>query len=227
MLRVLKRRVVRIEARALRVDSTDLRGLAPNRPTPIRPMVKAVPYAKPVAEGDEVQWLQDLYDRHSDHVRNVILRHAGPQVDAEDLVQEVFLAAHRKRHELRAYAEPGGWLHLAALREVWKERRRSRTLRYLSLGMLTRTDESESADNAFQRRELADWAYAILDRLPERQRQAFLLSQVEGFTSAEIGRMLDCPEETVRSRVFHARRAFAKAVARRALADDARRRGSR
>jgi RNA polymerase sigma-70 factor (ECF subfamily) len=184
-------------------------------------MVEAVPDPRQVTESEEIQWLQDLYQRHSDHVRDVIFRHAGPRVDAEDLVQEVFLAAHRKRQEVRAYAEPGGWLHLAALREVWKERRRRRTLRYLSLGMLSRSDQGdESPEGAFQRRELAEWAYALLDRLPERQRQAFLLSQVEGFTSVEIGRMLGCPEETVRSRIFHARRAFAKLVARSTLSGE-------
>ncbi len=227
MVRVLQRTVVHPEAMPPVGVPTTSPPLASTGDTvrPIRSRLEAVVDRGPAVQSEDIQWLLELYNRHSDHVRDVILRHAGPQVDAEDLVQEVFLAAHRKLHELRTFTAPGGWLFLAALREVWKERRRRRALRFLSLGMLNRIDESESPDAAFQRREIAEWAFAILDGLPERQRQAFLLSRVEGFSSAEIGRMCGCPEETVRSRVFHARRAFAKAVARRALALERKARG--
>jgi RNA polymerase sigma-70 factor, ECF subfamily len=168
-----------------------------------------------VASLEATAWLQGLYDRFSDQVRDVALRHGGPGVDAEDIVQEVFLAAFRKRRELGAYAEPGGWLHVAAPREVWKARRRARMWRLLTFGIVTCAIEEESPDSLFERRELAEWVYAVLDRLPEPQRQAFLLSQLEGLSSGTIGRMLGCPETTIRSRIFLARRAFARAAARR------------
>jgi RNA polymerase sigma-70 factor, ECF subfamily len=228
MLGMLPQRLAHPESGASIGTSATTQRLALTRgPVSARAVVEAVRDPQLAATTEEIRWLLELYNCHSDHVRDVILRHGGPGVDAEDLVQEVFLAAHRKRRLLRAYTEPGAWLHIAALREVWKERRRRRTLRFLSLGMLTQIDEGEAPDAAFQRRELAEWAYQILDRLPERQRQAFLLSQIEGFSSADIGRMCGCPEETIRSRVFLARRAFAKAAARRSPPVDARRKGGR
>jgi RNA polymerase sigma factor (sigma-70 family) len=92
-------------------------------------------------------------------------------------------------------------------------------LRALSLGILSFADERHQPDAVFERWEATQWVYAVLDRLPERQRQALLLSQVDGLTSVEIGRLLKCPEQTVRSRLFHARRFIAKALARRAKAE--------
>jgi RNA polymerase sigma-70 factor (ECF subfamily) len=178
-------------------------------------------------ESDGARWFRELYQRHSDDVRDTIALHGGPRVDAEDLVQEVFLAVHRKRDLLRQYREPGGWLHLAALRVVWKERRRARVLRALTLGILSFADDLQQPDAIFERREATQWIYAILERLPERQRQALLLSQVDGLTSVEIGRLVGCPEQTVRSRLFHARRFIAKALARRAKAEKRRERGER
>jgi RNA polymerase sigma-70 factor (ECF subfamily) len=47
-----------------------------------------------------------------------------------------------------------------------------------------------------------------LAELPERRRIAVVLFDVEGYTDAEIGEILGLPEGTVRSEVFHARRAL-------------------
>jgi RNA polymerase sigma factor (sigma-70 family) len=172
------------------------------------------PTVKVVTDPESLDWLRELYNRHSDQVREVIVRHGGPDIDAEDLVQEVFLAAHRKLEDLRRYEAPGGWLHLAALREVWKTRRRARMRSYLRLGIASIASEQELPDMAFERHEVARWVYAVLDRLPELQREALLLFHAEGLSALEIARMLRCPEETVRTRVFYARRSFVKAVQR-------------
>ncbi|MDH4349788.1 MAG: sigma-70 region 4 domain-containing protein, partial [Gemmatimonadota bacterium] len=47
-----------------------------------------------------------------------------------------------------------------------------------------------------------------LEELPERQRMAVVLFDVEGCSHAEIAAVLGIPEGTVRSDVFHARRAL-------------------
>jgi RNA polymerase sigma-70 factor (ECF subfamily) len=48
--------------------------------------------------------------------------------------------------------------------------------------------------------------------LPERQRAAVVLFDVEGYSHREIGAILDIPEGTVRSDVFHGRRALRKVL---------------
>jgi RNA polymerase sigma-70 factor, ECF subfamily len=49
--------------------------------------------------------------------------------------------------------------------------------------------------------------------LPERQRVAVVLFDREGYSHAEIAKVLQVPEGTVRSYVFHARRALRRALA--------------
>jgi RNA polymerase sigma-70 factor (ECF subfamily) len=175
-----------------------------------------------VDDPEDIQWLGQLYNRYSDEVRNVVLRLGGPLVDAEDLVHEVFLAAYRKIQLLRGYDELGGWFHLAALREVWRVRRRTRRWRTLSLGLI---HEPSPEDSDFKQREIAEWVYALLDKLPARQREAVILFYLQGFTSAEIGRLVRCSEETVRARIFHGKRSFVKAVKRERERDRRRLRG--
>jgi RNA polymerase sigma-70 factor (ECF subfamily) len=54
---------------------------------------------------------------------------------------------------------------------------------------------------------------AALRELPERQRTAIVLFDVEGYSHAEIAKVLGVPEGTVRSDVFHARRALREPLA--------------
>jgi RNA polymerase sigma factor (sigma-70 family) len=167
-----------------------------------------------VADNSDVDWVRDLYNRHSDYVRGVVVSHGGPEIEAEDLVQEVFLAAHRKIRILRSYSEPRAWLHLAALREVWKVRRRIRVQKLLPFGAILRGEERPAPDAVYAQNERVRWLYQMLDELPHRQREALILFHIEGLNSAEIGRLLGCPEETIRSRVFHGRRKLLSALDR-------------
>jgi RNA polymerase sigma factor (sigma-70 family) len=182
-------------------------------PAQLRPLVA------PVADPDDVEWLRALYNEHSDHVRNVIVRHGGPGFEPEDLVQDVFLAAHRKIQQLRNYAVPRAWLHVAALREVWKVRRRRLLLRLLPLGSALPVQDPPAPDVEFERREARAAIYRMLDKLPRRQRDAIVLFHLEGFTSEEISRLLGCPEETVRTRICYGRRTLMKMARRHSLRD--------
>jgi RNA polymerase sigma-70 factor (ECF subfamily) len=163
---------------------------------------------------DRDVWLSDLYDRHSNYVREVVARHAGPGFDPEDLVQDVFVAAYRKSGRLMGYPEPRGWLHVAALREVWAARRRHRLGRLFRLRLAAETLPTDDPESNYRNREASTLFYKLLDRLPEKQRTVFLLVQVEGYSSVEVARLVKCPEATVRTRLFHARRAFAAAAHR-------------
>jgi RNA polymerase sigma-70 factor (ECF subfamily) len=181
---------------------------AEHRPAP------EVPILGRVADAEDIRWLADLYERYSDHVREIILRHGGPGIEVEDLLHDIFLAAYRKLRVLRGYVDPGGWLHLAALREVWSVKRRARLWRSLSLALVPQPEVLSPQESDFMQHETARWVYTVLDKLPARQREALVLFYFENLTSVEIGRLLGCPEETVRSRIFHGKRAFVRIVAR-------------
>jgi len=51
-----------------------------------------------------------------------------------------------------------------------------------------------------------------LTGLPERQRRAVVLFDVEGYSHAEIASIMEVPQGTVRSDVFHGRRALRRSL---------------
>jgi RNA polymerase sigma-70 factor, ECF subfamily len=138
-------------------------------------------------------------------VRRLTRTVLGHVEDAEDAAQDAFLSAWIALHRFDPAAALGPWLARIALNAARDLRRRRRVRSTESI------PESQAAggrppDNDADRALLRERLSRALLELPERQRVAVVLFEVEGYSHAEVGRMLRIPEGTARSDVFHARR---------------------
>ena len=132
----------------------------------------------------------------------------GTHEDAEDVVQETFLHAHKALGRFRPDQGFGAWLHRIAANAALDllRRRKVRAAEPIPDSVaLPFRDPAESA-------ELRGRLEAGLARLGERQRAVIVLHDVEGFRHAEIGEMLGIPEGTARSDLHHARRLMRQAL---------------
>jgi RNA polymerase sigma-70 factor (ECF subfamily) len=145
-----------------------------------------------------------LYRAHYDFVwRNV--RRLGAQEDwAEDALQEVFLVAARRMAEFEQRSNPKTWLFAIALRVVQRLQRNRK--RYEKRVTLYAAEQSaRAANDPWDRDAAARLLRALLQRLSEEKRIVLILSDLEGFTSAEIARALAAKQGTVDSRLRQAR----------------------
>jgi RNA polymerase sigma-70 factor (ECF subfamily) len=131
---------------------------------------------------------------------------AGPSIDAQDVVAEVFLAAWRRLDDVPEGHGARLWLYATARRVMANHRRSSRrslALRdRLTRERVGRTDEvfaAGSADAAVRE---------ALRRLRPRDREVLLLAEWEGLSPAEIGVVLGCLPVTARGRLHRARFRF-------------------
>ena len=160
---------------------------------------------------------------HSDALYHFALRLCHNEHDAEDLVQESLMKAFRALDRLPNDSNYRAWL-FTILRNGWlsKVRRQGRVLfsdsppdrpcpRPDPLGSLLTGLMGEGHDR------FDDVVLRALRSLSEVQRTAVLLSDVENFPYQDIARVLGCPVGTVRSRIFHARRALRAALANYAV----------
>lgn len=148
--------------------------------------------------------LGQIYARHKDVLYRVALGLMRSWADAEDIVQEVLVGLPEA---LRRYHGDGaleGWLVRVTTRTALMELRRRRRRRGL---------EALLADWGWIKRRggFRDEVDRIsLDRalagLPEAQRAAFLLKEVEGYSHEEIGEMLGITTGASRARFFRAAR---------------------
>ncbi len=150
---------------------------------------------------------EEVYRTHAGRLYSVACRMLGNAADAEDLLQEIFLAAHRKLDSFRGESALGTWLYRLAT-NLCLDHLRSKAAR---AGQLTDAldDEPGLADRSS--RGLAERALTRVDleralaRLPEGCRAAFVLHDVEGLEHREVAEVLGIAEGTSKSQVHKAR----------------------
>lgn len=155
-----------------------------------------------VAQGDR-QALGRLYDRHASAMRALGERIIGRQRELEDLVHDVFLEAWRMSGDY----DPGR----SSVRTWLFVRMRSRCLDRVRSHDYSRTDplpevepnhgDSDRGAEATERALDGARVWALLDALPESQRQVLELGYFAGLSFQEIANELGIPLGTVKSRV--------------------------
>jgi RNA polymerase sigma-70 factor (ECF subfamily) len=148
-----------------------------------------------------------LVDRYAPSVRRVARAVLNDPDDADDAAQDAFLAAMVKLKQFDPGRPFGPWLARIAVNAATDRRRRRAVRRAEPLENHMRSGGTLPDADA-DRRALGWRLRQALAELPERRRMAVVLFDVEGYTHAEIGEILGLPEGTVRSEVFHARRAL-------------------
>ena len=156
----------------------------------------------------ELGAFEEVYRVHSGRLYGLVLRMVGNPSDAEDLLQEIFLAAHRKLDGFRGDSALGTWLYRLATNQCL-DHLRSRSAR---TGQLTDSLDDDPAGMPDARsRGIADETVAKMDleralaQLPEGCRAAFLLYDVEGLEHREVADALGIAEGTSKSQVHKAR----------------------
>ena len=130
----------------------------------------------------------------------------GP-ADAEDVVQDAFERALRAR-TVRSDGDPRPWLNRIA-RNVAYDALRARAR---ALTFVPHHADAESADRAVLRKEAVAELGGVLDMLPAVQRRTIVLHDVEGYSNHEIASLDGVLYQTVRTRLFRARRAMRDAL---------------
>ena len=151
-----------------------------------------------------------LFSAHAPFLMRVVERLTGPGAHVEDLVQDVFMVAHRRSHELRDGPELRGWLYRVASHAAMQHRRalwrRFRLMRAVSTEPTGH--HTANADDVVDRRERGLHIRRVVLELPFLHREVFVLSELEELDTRTIAMLLAVPEGTVASRLHTARRLF-------------------
>jgi len=170
------------------------------------------------AEGDRDAF-GALVLRHQGAVRRACRAVTGDEHDADDAAQDAFLSALDRIETYDPKRPFGPWLmRIATNAAIDLLRRRAvRRTELLDEGLAA---ASGSPARDAEQAELKQRIGRALAGLPERQRVAVTLFDLEGYAHAEIAEVLGIPEGTVRSDVFHARRKLREALGVYAPASD-------
>jgi RNA polymerase sigma-70 factor (ECF subfamily) len=170
--------------------------------------------------GDDGVAFGELFRRHRDRMYAVAIRTCGNREMAADAVQEAFVSAFRRADGYRGEAAVTTWLHRIVVNACLDRLRRERTASVRRAGDLGEIDLPDRHDH-HAATETAIVVREALARLPEGQRTALVLVDMQGLSVAEAAQVLGVAEGTVKSRCFRGREALAGML--RPAADDPRR----
>jgi RNA polymerase sigma-70 factor (ECF subfamily) len=139
-----------------------------------------------------------VWNRYSGLVRGVLYRAVGPGHDIEDLAQDVFIGFFRNVGTLRDASSLRPFLVGIALRTAHTALRKRRVRRWLRLSDDGSVPEVATLDGDPRTREAVQRLYGILDRLPDRERLAFVLRHAEGHELTETAELLGVSLATVK-----------------------------
>lgn len=198
-------------------------GLAPKRPVPAMNQPRA---GSPASEAIPL-----LVELHGPRLMSLASRLCGNAADAEDMVQEVFMQAHRKWHTFHGDANPGTWLYTIAAHSCKARHRRKGGVdrRMPALSQLLPWNETRNADLGEAGSEAGPLAQVIekessravqesILTLPEHFRVPLVLKEMLELSIEDVASALHIKPETVKTRVHRARLLLRKAILdRRAL----------
>jgi RNA polymerase sigma-70 factor (ECF subfamily) len=161
-------------------------------------------------------FIEELFALHHAEIFAYVFRMVRDADIAADFTQDTFIKAYKAQDSLEDRAKARAWLYQIAHRVVLDEMRRRRIVRFLPW-----TGESHgaapSAEHLAMEMRLSAPLARALARIPERQRAALLLAEVNDLTGMELAETLGVSHVAARALLTRARESL-----RQALADEKR-----
>jgi RNA polymerase sigma-70 factor (ECF subfamily) len=155
------------------------------------------------------QAFNEIVDQYGRDLFRLALSLVRNPEDAEDLVQEVFIAAFEQLDRFEGRSTLKTWLIGILLRKVARFHRYQRIRRTVSLHDLVESVRTAFGDSrnvhAAKEVELRLDITAMLETLSRKHREVLVLREILGLSYEEIGETLRVPAGTVESRLFRAR----------------------
>ena len=168
-----------------------------------------------VLKGDTAAY-RGLVEKYQGRVYTVIYGMVRNREDARDLAQESFVRAFQNLKSFRLESSFYTWLYRIAMNTAIDHLRRQKQRAAEAYdegiatkevgGVMSTGAHNDSPGRSLERKRLHEKLLAALETLPEDQRQAIVLREIDGLSYREIAEILDIPEGTVMSRLFYARK---------------------
>ena len=167
------------------------------------------------AQGSDKEAFEELVRRHQHRVFAVAGGILRQREDVEDIAQQVFVKAYFSLKRFDQRAAFSTWLYKITVNECWDllRKRKVRPLIYESdlsedqARQFGAPDERKAKEpDISEKLEARQRVERLLEGLDERDRTMLVLKEVEGFAVEEIAQILDLNANTVKVRLFRARR---------------------
>ncbi len=195
--------------------------IATNRPVSFENASEAEVVRRAKA-GDELAFAE-IIQRHQKMVYSVAYRMVRRRIDAEDVAQQVFAKIFYALKKFNMRSSLSTWIYRIALNETYDYLRRLKNRRVLYEGdMRESVDEfvqdsriaADRGPGAAEQSERRDYLIKLLAHVSSEERMLLFRKEVEGLTVQELSSMTGINQNTIKVKLFRARKKLVKAAAK-------------
>lgn len=169
--------------------------------------------------------VETLFRRYERPLFQTALRVLGNTEDAEDALQDGLLSAYRNLKRFEGRSQFSTWLTRIVINAALMRRRSAKARPAISLDEPPREDELPATERfaddgltpeqVFANTEIREMLSENLDQLSPLLRTAFVLREVQGYSTGEAAKKLGVTENTLKARLWRARHQLAERLGRR------------
>lgn len=156
---------------------------------------------------------REVYDRYFAFVWRVAANRGVPTHALDDVAQEVFIVVDRRLAEFEGRSSLRVWIAGIVRRVVADYVRKRGNGRVGDVTLEREPAAANATGEELERKAALELLDTLLARMPDEQREVFVLYEIEGMSGAEIAALTCVNENTVFTRLRAARRVFQKGVA--------------
>jgi RNA polymerase sigma factor (sigma-70 family) len=167
-------------------------------------------------QGNEAAFKQ-VFEAHQDRIYNTVLYMIQSAEEAEDLTQEVFVDVFLSIENFKAQSKLSTWIYRMAINKALNHLRfkkaKKRLGAVLSIFNLSPVDDVPDFVHPgilLENKEVSASLYKAIDKLPDKQKTAFVLRQLEDLSYVEIAEVMQTTTPSVESLLFRAKQNLQK-----------------
>jgi RNA polymerase sigma factor (sigma-70 family) len=164
--------------------------------------------AAPPAQAGPHDSFDAFFRREYSHLVRILVPFARSEADAEELAQEAMVRVLERWQYVKTLASPGGYAYCTAVNLLRVRHRRQQLSVRRQAQLISRTQNAAKPNDPETRSDLV----TALRSLPRAQRDALLLTEWYGLSSAEAASLLRVRDGSVRSRASRARASLRDAL---------------
>jgi len=163
---------------------------------------------------------ETIVKQHQDRVLNICFKFSRNREDAEDTAQEVFIKVFRSLDKFKGDSKLSTWIfRIAVSKSLDAIRKKKRKKRFSSVKQILGIDENFTEpegsadlqpDRILENKEDREILNKAISKLPDNQRIALILSQLDGFSYKETAAVMETTVASIESLIFRARKGIKK-----------------
>ncbi|MEM0938736.1 MAG: RNA polymerase sigma factor [Bacteroidota bacterium] len=168
-----------------------------------------------VALGNE-KALEQLYHLYSDKVYNTIISYLKNAEDAEEVMQDVFITIFNAAEKFNYKSSVSTWIYRVTVNKSldFLRKKNSKKRKVLFTSIYVKGEEEVKLEPVdfdhpgikLEKKENARLLFDALDQIPDMQKTAFILTQIEGLPQNEVAEIMNTTRKSVESLLGRAKK---------------------